>query len=224
MKNILAFFSVCLLLCTSSWATVLSEKTANHFSLTKLQNIYRAAESMEADFVQEVYQASLARTKSSSGNIRVAKPNKIRWETYKPDDSVMVSDGVKLWYFNPKSNNGKGQVIEHSARDLASQPIYQILTGQAELTKEFEVLKITKEHGIAKGAAISVVSLKPRHSMGDLETVQITVDANSLILSILLENKSGNHTRISLQNQKLGSKLPPVLFNFKAPAEAEIVK
>lgn len=195
------------------------------FSLSKLQKLYKNAAGIEAEFLQEVYQASLARTKTSKGAIKLAKPNLVRWETYEPEASVMVSNGRKLWYFNPDARGkGKGQVIERRPNELQKQPIFQILTGSSPLNSDFILEKTETVDGITKEKKLTSLTLKPKKSLGDLQRAVLKVDSNYLISEVILENTSGNTTKITLQNQTLGAKLPPVLFDFKPPEGTEILR
>ncbi|RYZ95284.1 MAG: outer membrane lipoprotein carrier protein LolA, partial [Proteobacteria bacterium] len=82
--------------------------TTPQLSLAKLQGAYKQAASVSADFTQEVYQASLARTKTSKGNLKLSKPGMVRWEISEPEATVMVSDGRKVSYFTPDAR-GKGK-------------------------------------------------------------------------------------------------------------------
>lgn len=190
-------------------------------SLTKLQETYKQTGSVAADFTQEVYQASLARTKTSKGNLKLSKPGLVRWEVAEPEASVMVSDGRKLSYFTPDARGkGKGQVIERKAAELTRQPIFRILTGTAPLDKEFS---LKSQEALPEGAGW-LVSLKPTKEMNDLALAKIRVNSKYLIEELILENNNGNTTKITLQNQTLGAKLPGALFQFKAPPGTEIVK
>lgn len=201
------------------------KKSAPAFSLEKLQDAYRKNASLEADFLQEVYQASLARTKTSKGNLKLSKPNLARWEIYEPEASVMVSDGHKLSYYTPDARGkGKGQVIERKAGELARQPLFRILTGQSPLNKEFKVEKSTQIDGTEKGEKWTELVLKPQKKMGDVVTVQLKVDPKYLIRELITETETGNKTKITLQNQVLGAKLPPALFEFKPPADTEVLQ
>lgn len=216
MKN-LAYLG--LFLALSAVAGAPAAKKVKIFSAEKLEQTLRDAGSLEAEFLQEVYQASLGRTKTSSGSISLSKPDRMRWETYKPEASLTVSNGRKLWYFTPAlDSKGKGQVMEHSASRLKEQPVFRLLTGQAQLLKEFRLLEAPYQEGKFR------VQLKPVKPMGDLSLVRLEVTDKYLISEILLENKSGNRTKISLQNVKVGSKLPPVLFDFKPPPGAELIQ
>jgi outer membrane lipoprotein carrier protein len=218
MKKAILIFS--LLSCFSAWgkAPIKKSKVAkSSFSLSHFAEKYRAAKTLEADFTQEVYQATLAKIKTSSGTIALSKPNRIRWETHQPEKSVMVSNGRKLWFYNP-NQGAKGQVIEHSATYMKSQPLFRLLSGEGKLEEEFQLINAKPlENGFD-------FSLKPRRPSGDLERVQILTDRNYLISMIILNNRSGNKTKISLQNLGLDSKLLSVLFDFTPPPDAEIVK
>lgn len=194
-------------------------------SLDKLQATYKSKASLEADFIQEVYQASLARTKTSKGNIRLSKPNFVRWEIAEPEASIMVSNGRRVSYFTPDARGkGKGQVIERAASELERQPMFRILTGSAPLTKEFTVTKEEKIEGVAKGETFTEIWLKPKKPMGDINEVRLRVDPKYLIRELNLENENGNKTKITLQNQSLGDKLPTALFDFKAPEGTEVIR
>lgn len=207
------------------------------FSLAKIQQKYKKAGSLEADFVQEVYQATLARTKTSKGNFKISKPNFVRWEIYEPEASLMVSNGRKLFYFTPDARGkGKGQVIERKGKELEKQPLFRILSGLAPLDKEFHLEKVEKNSGLVsesetdstkaltKEIEATSVKLKPKSSMGDLSFVTLRLNGKSQIEEILLEHESGNKTKITLQNQALGAKFPPELFEFKPPPETEVLK
>jgi len=215
-------------LCLASPAFAVDKAKVNtqpKLSLAKLQSTYKEAGSVTADFTQEVYQASLARTKTSKGSLKLSKPGLVLWETGEPEASVMVSDGRKLSYFTPDARGkGKGQVIERKAAELERQPIFRILTGSAPLDKEFDVKAESQVPGVLPEAKSFQATLKPKKPMGDLTAAKIKVNAKYLIEEIILENANGNTTKITLQNQSLGAKLPGASFQFKAPPGTEVVK
>lgn len=198
--------------------------TKKAFSLEKLQKTYKSADSLEADFLQEVFQASLSRTKTSKGSIKLSKPNKVRWEIYEPEASVLVSNGRKVFYYTPDARGkGKGQVIPRSSSELEKQPLFRILTGASPLNKEFKVLSQEEQPGLIAGEKWSQLTLKPLKNMGDISQVILKVNSKYLIQELITESETGNKTKITLQNQALGAKLPPALFEFKPPADTEVL-
>ncbi len=196
-------------------------RAEDSFSIKRLEAKYKSAKSLEADFVQEVFQATLAKVKTSKGNIRLRKPGSVRWEIYEPEASIMVSNGRKLWYYTPNAGTkGKGQVIERSANELSKQPLFQILTGTSGLEKAFTVVKTEAK----EEKELTEVTLKPKQSSGPLELVRLTVDDKYLISEVFLKNTTGNTTKISLLNQHLDATFPAVLFNFVPPAGVDVIK
>jgi len=195
------------------------------FSLEKLQNSYKNTGSLEADFLQEVYQASLARTKTSKGSLKMSKPNKIRWEIYEPEASILVSNGRKVFYYTPDARGkGKGQVIPRKASELEKQPLFRILTGSSPLSKEFKIVKQERSALEKSEEKITELTLTPRKSMGELKQVLLRVNSKYLIQELITESETGNKTKITLQNQVLGAKFPPALFEFKPPADTEVLQ
>ena len=198
---------------------------AKIFSLPKLQENYKSQVSLDAEIVQEIYQASLARTKTSKGSLKLAKPHFVRWEIYEPEANVTVSNGRKLWYFTPDARGkGKGQVIVRKAGSLTQQPLFRILTGLARLDQEFKVDKMDEVSGVLPQETWTRLVLVPLKKMGDIKEVELKVSSDYLIHELLTENENGNKTKITLQNQTLGAKLPPALFEFKPPADTEVVQ
>jgi len=194
--------------------TVLSKA----IDLRKLELKYSSVESFEAEFTQEVYQATLARTKSSKGALMLSKPKLVRWETHAPEKTVLVSNGIKVWYYTPKAGGDeKGQVVVRSAAELASNALLGILNGTISIDKEF-TLKDTKQSEETTG-----LTLVPKKKMGDIAEVVLEVDDKYLIREVKLNHTSGNRTKITLQNIRLGAKLPTNLFKFSPPPGTNIV-
>lgn len=187
--------------------------------LQKIQDKYHAVQSVEADLVQEVYQAALGRTKTSTGSLQLMKPNYVRFELHQPEASVLVSNGHRVSYYTPPiSSQDKGKVIQKPAGDLNQQPLYRILTGAASFEKEFKLLKQNEAGDLTE------ILLEPSKAIGATRKVKLTVNKELEIIEILLMNQGDNTTRIRLQNTKLGAKLPPNLFDFKPPPGTDIVK
>lgn len=185
----------------------------------KIQNKYQKVASFEASITQEVYQAALGRTKTSTGSLQLQKPNLIRWETHEPETNILVSNGSRLWYFTPAVDpKGKGQVIQRPASTVKNQPLYRILTGTASLDTEFTMLKEATHDGLTE------LTMKPIKTMGEVRQIKLSVNKDYEIVELLLQNAGENTTRIRLQNTKLGGKFPPNLFDFKPPPGVDLIK
>ncbi|MCO5141985.1 MAG: outer membrane lipoprotein carrier protein LolA [Oligoflexia bacterium] len=200
--------------------------TKVNFSFAKFQKKFANTGSVDAHFEQEVYQAALAQTKSSKGTLLLSKPGYIRWEIIEPDKNLMVSDGLKLYYYNPEAGvEGKGQVIIRSAKEIERQPIYRILTGKVDLKADFKVLKMEEKPLLSNSKEMTYwIELEPKKAEAGLAKIQLTILKNYELHELISENSGGNRTRITLQKMTLGDKLPKNLFQFKPPEGAELLK
>lgn len=54
-----------------------------------------------ANFSQDVIDAEGNTLQSATGKLIVKRPNLIYWQTTEPDETLVVSDGNTLWFYNP---------------------------------------------------------------------------------------------------------------------------
>ncbi|MEG7483999.1 outer membrane lipoprotein chaperone LolA, partial [Citrobacter freundii] len=57
--------------------------------------------SFHASFTQKVTDGSGAAVQEGQGDLWVKRPNLFNWHMTQPDESILVSDGKTLWFFNP---------------------------------------------------------------------------------------------------------------------------
>lgn len=54
-----------------------------------------------SSFTQDVVDTDGNVLQNSNGTLAVKRPNLIHWETKAPDETLVVSDGKTLWFYNP---------------------------------------------------------------------------------------------------------------------------
>ena len=57
--------------------------------------------SFHASFTQKVTDGSGNAVQEGQGDLWVKRPNLFNWHMTQPDESILVSDGKTLWFFNP---------------------------------------------------------------------------------------------------------------------------
>ena len=57
--------------------------------------------SFHASFTQKVTDGSGAAVQEGQGDLWVKRPNLFNWHMTQPDESILVSDGKTLWFYNP---------------------------------------------------------------------------------------------------------------------------
>ncbi|WP_019935524.1 outer membrane lipoprotein chaperone LolA [Oceanimonas smirnovii] len=68
---------------------------------TDLQQKLSALGRFSADFTQQVYDESGEPMQTAEGSMQLARPDRFRWHTTSPDESLIVSDGTDVWMYDP---------------------------------------------------------------------------------------------------------------------------
>jgi outer membrane lipoprotein carrier protein len=172
---------------------------------------------MEAEFTQVNDVAALKTKKTSSGVILVKRPNKLRWETHRPDMSILVSDGIHFWFYTPPFDEGEhGQVIERRSSEVQSRLANALLSGSFSIAREMKI----------KQESPSKFSLTPRTgTAGTVKRAEIEIDpALKIIQKVILEHRGGNRSEITLSKIILGKPIGDEIFVFIPPPNTDRVK
>ena len=54
-----------------------------------------------AHFQQQVFDVEGQPLQQASGELLVSRPDRFRWETKSPDESLILSDGKSVWFYDP---------------------------------------------------------------------------------------------------------------------------
>jgi outer membrane lipoprotein carrier protein len=184
--------------------------------LLQVQTAYAKAGTLFAEFTQTKESVGMGTTTTSSGRIAIKRPNKIRWETLSPDPNLLVSDGVKAWYYTPPFDSSEhGQVTETLASRVRTRLANAILSGDFS------------------GSDLKIKTIKPNFfsivpkagTAANVKEAKVAVDpSQKTITDITIIYDDGNHTEIKLTNIKLGAKLGDDVFVFQAPPNTDHVK
>jgi outer membrane lipoprotein carrier protein len=184
--------------------------------LAKVETKYAAAATMTADFTQLDDSKATGTKKTSSGRIAFKRPDKLRWETLKPDANLLVSDGHTFWFYTPPFDEGdKGQLIERKSSQAQSKLAQALLSGRFSMAKDMKFARISD----------SEYSLTPKRGQaGTVKLAQVVIDPKTeLIEKVILVHTSGNRSEIALSAIQLGGKLEDSRFRFTAPAGTDQV-
>jgi outer membrane lipoprotein carrier protein len=181
--------------------------------LREVEKKYADAGSLQADFVQVNDVVATGQKKTSSGTIKAKQPDKVRWETEKPDKNLLVTDGKTFWFYTPPFEEGeRGQLIEKKASQVQSQLASALLSGKFTSSK----MRITT-------LAPSRFEVKPnKGTAGTVVRAEVYVNPELRVIEkVMLEHKGGNRSEITLSKIQLGEKLGEDLFKFEAPPNSD---
>jgi outer membrane lipoprotein carrier protein len=210
---------IALLLPLSALAATPSAPTATVIpsELKKIEAKYAASKTLEAKFSQTQEIKLTGAKKESSGVVTLQIPSHFRWETLSPDKNLLVSDGVKFWFYTPPFADGeRGQVIEKKTSDIQSELASILLSGNFSRIKNVKIKKKAKNiFTLIPGAGVA----------GSVKLAEIEISKkNAVIERVLLEHEGGNRAEVRLKDVKLGVAVEPGLFKFVTPPGTDQIK
>ena len=96
-----------------------SESEANTIKRSLMHKL-ATLEFFSANFNQQVLDADGNELQNALGTLVVQKPNLVHWKTAEPDESLIVSDGLTLWFFDPFVEQVSAYLLEKA---LMNTPI-----------------------------------------------------------------------------------------------------
>jgi len=189
----------------------------------KIQARYEKTKDLQADFTQKTSIEGFTTPILSSGRVYIKKPGHLRWDYREPaiEEIYVNKDDVRMYVPEHK------QVLVGKLTHMtASQAPLQLLQGVAKIDEEFDVQPTGQERG---AGGIRRVTLIPKQGRSEpdraIQRIVIEVQPKTYFLkTIALHEISGNVATFEFVDLKPNSGLADELFEFKTPADVEVVK
>jgi outer membrane lipoprotein carrier protein len=218
--TIVSFFSAVILGSTSisSFALQLNDPitiTSNSVNETKLiknslMDKLATLEFFSAEFKQQVLDADGNELQNAFGTLAVKKPNLVNWKTAEPDESLIISDGSTLWFFDPFVEQVSAYLLEKA---LMNTPILLLTSSEPALWQHYSVSSVDENnyliHANDNNAQVKTLELSFKDSSNELESFTILDASGQLSLFKLSQFDVKNPPKISL-------------FTFKMPEGVEL--
>ncbi|MBA6225250.1 outer membrane lipoprotein chaperone LolA [Colwellia sp. MB02u-18] len=124
---------------TSNVESHTAEKKADD-SKRELMAILAKIEFFSAEFNQQIFDEAGNKLQQGSGLLAVSKPNLVNWQTIMPDESLIVSDGKNLWFYDPFVEQVSVYTLESA---IANTPILLITSNDEQLWQDYSVKQLT---------------------------------------------------------------------------------
>lgn len=191
MKKLLIIF--CLLLGLTSISALANVAQDLQNRLAKLNSFY-------AHFSQTIASNEGTMLQQGSGEFWINRPNKFHWRMLSPDESVLITDGQTLWFYNPVVN----QVIVTWLKNAVNKIPLMLMTSSNE--NDLEQYQV-KQNG-------DNFEMMPKSSLGNLKKFVININNIGIIRSFSIVEKDGQRSTFIVQNQKeISADLTKFAFN-----------
>jgi len=184
--------------------------------LDEVEKVYTSA-GFSADFIQASTIKAMEITDSASGRLMVKYPGKMRWVYQSPEEQIIVSDGEHLWIYRPEDN----QVLRGQASSFFGDGKGAgFLSDIRRIRDDFHIAL----EDIRFGEFYSLM-LVPRQKTWDLVRINLLVSKqNYFITQVYTYNAYEDVTRIEFSNLEFNGTMEPSLFEFKMPANVDILE
>ena len=179
-----------------------------------IQTRYEKLRTFSATFEQTLTHKESGSTEKRQGNLLFQKPLLIRWQTDKPHEETLVVTNKEIWDYLADEEIAYRYPLE-LVRD--SRTIIQVITGQAALTKDFDVKEAGQENGLAK------LHLYPKEPAPQMVEALLWVEPSTgYIRRASIIDFYGNSNDVRFTQFKPDTSLKESDFTFTAPKGVEV--
>ena len=183
-------------------------------SLQQLREFLTHTASARGDFSQSASKGPGSRgSQASGGTFEFARPGRFRWIYTSPYQQTIVSDGQKLFVYDPDLN----QVTVKKLRGAIPSSPASILFGSNDFEHDFQV----KSDGERDG--IEWVLATPRSQDSSFERIRIGF-RDGLPAAMDLTDSFGQTTTLRFSAIQRNPKIDPAQFRFEPPKGADVLE
>ena len=188
---------------------------AQQGALEKLNSMLVSIESLKADVVQLIVESDGGILEESKIKMYFKKPNGFYWETITPFRELIVTNGVKLWNYQPDLEQVVIEDWDSSKSELAAQ----LLNGETEnLGSDYQIEQLYSDD-----SGDRQFTLTPLATDSVYERISISFVTSELD-QIYLNSKNGQQTVWRFVTIERNESLEDSVFEFDPPAGIEIIE
>ncbi|MCY1351626.1 Outer-membrane lipoprotein carrier protein [compost metagenome] len=182
-------------------------------AVSRLTEMLNKAQTITGRFSQLTLDGSGTQLQETSGELSLKRPGLFRWHTDAPMEQLLVSNGEKVWLYDP------------DLQQVTIQTLDQRLTHTPALLLSGDVSKISENFEISHKEGGDVVDfiLKPKAKDTLFDTLRLSF-RNGVINDMQLIDSVGQRTNILFLGIKMNQALDTAQFNFKVPEGADVIQ
>jgi outer membrane lipoprotein carrier protein len=182
--------------------------------LQQLREFLTHTGSARGDFSQTASKGPTSRAgQASGGNFEFSRPGRFRWITTRPYQQVIVSDGTRLYVYDPDLNQ---VTVKKLAGAIPASPA-SILFGSNDFERDFQVTSDGSHDGV------DWILAKPRSQDSSFERIRIGF-RDGLPVAMELADTFGQTTELRFSGVERNPKIDPARFRFEPPKGADVLE
>lgn len=181
---------------------------------TTLSQLLKNIQTMRADFTQTITDKNAKQVQHSTGQMALQRPGKFRWEVKKPVAQVVVTNGSRLWIYDPDLEQ---VTIRLLTKEVGQSPAMLLSNTNIVLEKDYMVATTNENN-----SSLNWFLLKPKNKNSIFAVIKLGF-SSSQIREMVLQDQLGHTTSIEFYNIKLNPGLSSSLFAFRVPPHVDVI-
>ncbi|WP_137887163.1 outer membrane lipoprotein chaperone LolA [Pseudomonas sp. 2FE] len=201
-----------LLLAAMAFA-VIPAQADDEAAVQRLTQLLSQAQTITARFSQLTLDGTGTQLQETAGELALKRPGLFRWHTDAPQEQLLVSNGQKVWLYDP------------DLQQVTIQKLDQRLTHTPALLLSGDVSQIRQNFDISFKEAGDVVdfTLKPKAKDTLFDNLRLSF-RKGVINDMQLIDSVGQRTNILFLGVKMNVALDAGQFTFDIPAGADVIQ
>lgn len=214
MKQVIKFIAIL--------SVFLSVNTAAD-DATSLQKLLQPLDNLQGKFSQQQFDIDGELLQQSEGDFALQRPGKFSWHTALPFEQQLVSNGQRLWLYDPDLEQVSIQTID---ANLQQTPALILSSNAEQLSANFEIVETSVEGkadlNVKKNTQNREFLLLPRQTDPVFERL-ILVFKDDVLSDLNVHDSLGQLTQFKLLNVIANTKMAATQFEFEIPAGTEVI-
>jgi outer membrane lipoprotein carrier protein len=202
----------------SLWAGFLVASVSPQEAARNIEKAFASLRSLQAEFEQSYYSASLATPLLEKGKLFLQKPDMMRWEYLEPERNIyLYKEGVSLAYF-PEDNQLFRHTLSPEEKDWA---VFSLLAGRARIIETYTIEAAEFPTDNKASVQLKLIPLEE----GELSYILIEADPRTWLLEkAIFLDWAGNKQEFRFHGFKLNPRLDARLFELEVPPDCEVIE
>lgn len=184
--------------------------------LKGVETRYNSVATLQMDFVQ-VYTAANRAKRVESGKLQLRKPGRMRWEYFKPDGKLFISDGKEYWFYSPMARRAEKMKLKE-AQDW--QAPLGMLIGKLDFQRDFSKYLIQPA---ANG--LQRITCEPRNpSKSPFRQIAFIAGQDFRVQELTVTGQDGSVMEFRFSNEVRNPAQEASLYKFVPPAGTEVIE
>ncbi|KXF33057.1 outer membrane lipoprotein carrier protein LolA [Pseudomonas aeruginosa] len=182
-------------------------------AVQRLTGLLNKAQTLTARFSQLTLDGSGARLQETAGQLSLKRPGLFRWHTDAPNEQLLISNGEKVWLYDP------------DLEQVTIQKLDQRLTQTPALLLSGDISKISESFAITYKEGGNVVDfvLKPKTKDTLFDTLRLSFRSGK-VNDMQMIDGVGQRTNILFFDVKMNEALDAKQFTFGVPPGVDVIQ